>query len=409
MMFLQYAALGAYQISLGMYLAGIGYGSRIAWFFAVMGIAALFMPAVVGRLADRYIPAQRLFAMCHITSALFFAVMAFEAGAAQPGFWSVFIPYVVGILLFVPTLSLSNSLCFIQISANGLDSEKLFPIIRMWGTIGFIVSMLAVNFLGIASSSGQFVLRAVLGVLLGLYALSLPSCPVHRPEDTKKYGNSWTASLRSMHSKGLTALFLLAILFGVCLHMSNGFTGPFLESFNCVPQFEGAFFVRNSMMLMSFSQVAEALCVMLLPFMLRRFGFKKVLLISAMAWCVRYLLLSFGNPGGNVWMLVLAMVLYGVAFDFFNVSASIQIDNSVHPCQRAFAQGLLVVMTNGIGSSIGMLGVQQVVNIFTWPQKQGDRFYTFGDWPSVWMLFAAFAFVLFILVLVFIRENKKTD
>lgn len=409
MMFLQFAALGAYQISIGMYLASIGYGSRIAWFFAAQGISALFMPALIGRVADRFVPAQRLFAVCHIVSAVFFGVMALEGASVQPSFLAVFLPYIVGILVFVPTISLSNSICFIQLTRNGIDTGRVFPLIRMWGTIGFIVSMLAVNFMGIASSAGQFVLRAVLGAVLGLYAFSLPSCPVHGPMETAKYGSSWTDSIRSMHGKGLTAFFILAMLFGVCLHMSNGFTGPFLESFATMPQYDGSRFVGNSMLVMSLSQVCEALCVLILPFCLRKLGVKRVLMVSALAWSVRYVLLSLGNPGEKAWMLVLAMVMYGIAFDFFNISASIHIDNNVHPCQRAFAQGLLVVMTNGLGSSIGMLGVQKVVNIFTEPMQYGGRFYTFGDWTSVWQLFAAFAFVLFLLVMILIKEKKATD
>ncbi len=409
MMFLQFAAMGAYQISIGIYLASVGYGSRIAWFFTAQGIAALFMPALVGRIADRYVPAQKLFGACHVLSAVFFGFMALAGTAARPSLMSVFVPYVAGILLFVPTISLSNSICFIQLVKNGADVGRAFPMIRIWGTAGFIVSMLAVNFMNIESSPAQFLLRAAIGIVLGAYAFMLPGCDVHGPEETSRYESSWIDSVRSMHGRGLTAFFMLTMLFGVCLHMSNGFTGPFLDCFETMPQYEGSAIVGNSMMVMSVSQVCEALCMLVMPFVLRRIGVKPVLMISALAWCARYLLLSFGNPAGGAWMIVLAMVMYGIAFDMFNISASIHIDKSVHPCQRAFAQGLLVVMTNGLGASIGMLGVQKVVNIYTWPQQFGQRFYTFGDWQTVWLIFAAFAFALFLLVLLLMKNEKATD
>ncbi len=407
MMFLQFAAMGAYQISIGIYLASIGYGSRIAWFYAAQGIAAIFMPALVGRIADRYVPAQKLFGMCHILSAVFFVIMAFAGGAVRPSFMAIFIPYVVGVLIFVPTISLSNSICFILLAGNGADVGKSFPMIRIWGTIGFIVSMLAVNFMNIESSADQFLLRAAIGLLLGVYAFLL-QCDIHSPKETAAYESSWTDSFRSMHGKGLTSFFILTMLFGVCLHMSNGFTGPYLDCFETMPQYEGSAIVGNSMMVMSVSQVCEALCTLIMPFMLRRMEVKHILMISALAWCARYLLLSFGNPADGAWMIGLAMVMYGIAFDMFNISVSIHIDSSVHPCQRAFAQGLLVVMTNGLGASIGMLGVQKIVNIYTWPQQYGQRFYTFGDWQTVWLIFAVFAFVLFLLVLL-LMKNKKTS
>jgi len=407
MVFLQYAAWGSYQISLGIFLAGIGYGSRIAWFYAAQGVSALFMPAIMGRIADRHIPAQRLFMLCHFISAAFFAVMALESHAVEPGFKSVFIPYLMGILVFVPTISLCNTICFAQLSLNGMDSQKDFPIIRMWGTVGFIVSMLAVNFMGIAADGSQFTLRAVLGAVLAFYAMTLPACPIHGEMERGARRSFGRASVRLFKDGGMAAFYILCMLFGICLHMSNGFTGAFLDSFSVFPEYAGSRFVGNSMLVMSLSQISEALCVLLLPFCLKRFGVRRVLMVSALAWTMRYLLLSWGNPGDRAWMLLLSMVMYGIAFDFFNISASIHIDRNTSQENRALGQGLMLVMTNGLGASIGMLGIQQVVNAFTGPQKFGDRFYTVGNWPSVWLLFAVFSAVLLVLVLAFFKERKK--
>lgn len=205
----------------------------------------------------------------------------------------------------------------------------------------------------------------------------------------------------------MAAFYILCMLFGICLHMSNGFTGAFLDSFSVFPEYAGSRFVGNSMLVMSLSQISEALCVLLLPFCLKRFGVRRVLMVSALAWTMRYLLLSWGNPGDRAWMLLLSMVMYGIAFDFFNISASIHIDRNTSQENRALGQGLMLVMTNGLGASIGMLGIQQVVNAFTGPQKFGDRFYTVGNWPTVWLLFAVFSAVLLVLVLVFFKERKK--
>jgi NHS family xanthosine MFS transporter len=324
MLFLEYAVWGSYLISLGMFLASIGLGNRIGWFFAAQGITALFMPALCGIIADRHVRANRLLGMCHLLSAVFMGLTAYFSGMSEPDFMKIYLPFSLGILFFIPTISLANSVCFMLIKKQGADSAEEFPHIRLWGTIGFICSMWAVNFLGISTSYMQLVLRAVLGVVMALYCITLPECPISE----KSVGKGLVSAMgyrgfRLFKQKDMAFFFLIAMGFGICLHISNGYAGPFLDSFAVKPEYSDSILVGNSMFVLSISQISEAFCVLLIPFCLKRFGIKRVFLVAALAWMVRYVLLAYGNPGERAWMLILSMVMYGLAFDFFNVAASI--------------------------------------------------------------------------------------
>ncbi|MBR4843205.1 MAG: MFS transporter [Bacteroidaceae bacterium] len=410
MVFMEYAVWGTYLISIGMFLASVGLGGRIGWFFAAQGITSLFMPALCGIIADRYVRADRLLSLCHLLSALFMGVAALSCSKGEYAFSQIFVPFSMGVLFFVPTISLSNTVCFKLIEGEERDSAVDFPHIRVWGTVGFICSMWAVNFMGISTSYLQLVFRTVAGLVMAIYCLSLPACG--------RAGKSIGQGLASvMGYKGfqlfrrreMALFFLLSMGFGVCLHISNGFAGPFLDSFALDEKYAGSLLVGNSMFVLSLSQISEALCVLLIPFSLRKLGVKRVFLIAALAWMVRYILLAYGNPGGGAWMLILSMVMYGLAFDFFNVASSIYVDKNTSPERRASAQGVLVMMTSGFGASVGMISVQYVVNLFTFSQSVGGRFYTLGNWRGAWLVFAAFALLLYILMMLFFREIKGFD
>ena len=408
MVFLEYAVWGTYLISIGMFLASVGLGGRIGWFFAAQGITSLFMPALCGIIADRYMRADRLLSLCHILSAVFMGIAALSCSRGDYGFPNIFIPFSSGVLFFVPTISLSNTVCFRLIEGQGRDSAVEFPHIRVWGTIGFICSMWAVNFMGISTSYRQLVFRAVMGLLMAFYCLSLPSCGrAGRSAGQDLVSAMGYKGFRLFRRRDMALFFLLSMGFGVCLHISNGFAGPFLDSFALDDRYAGSLLVGNSMFVLSLSQISETLCVLLIPLCIRKAGMKKVFLAAALAWMVRYLLLAFGNPGGGAWMLILSMVMYGLAFDFFNVASSIYVDKNTSPERRASAQGVLVMMTSGFGASAGMIAVQYVVNIFTYSQNVGGRFYTLGNWRGAWLVFAAFALLLYILMKLFFKE--KTD
>lgn len=410
MVFLEYAVWGTYLISLGMFLSSIGLGNRIGWFFAAQGVTSLFMPALCGILADRYIHADRLLSLCHFLSAVFMGVAAFTCSKGQYEFYRIFLPFSLGVLFFVPTISLSNSVCFKLIEEQGQDSSREFPHIRVWGTIGFICSMWAVNFMGISTSYKQLVFRTALGFAMALYSLFLPSCS--KTGRSKGQGIVSAMGYKGFHlfrRKEMALFFILSMGFGVCLHISNGFTGPYLDTFTLDERYSGSLLVGNSMLILSLSQISEALCVLLIPFCLKRFGMKKVFLMAALAWMIRYLLLASGNPGGRAWMLLLSMVMYGLAFDFFNVASSIYVDRNTAPERRASAQGVLMMMTSGFGASIGMVAVQYVVNLFTHAEAVEGRFYTLGNWSGLWLVFAAFALLLYILMKLFFKETTYSE
>lgn len=408
--FLEYAVWGSYLMSIGMFLSSIGLGPRIGWFFSVQGLVALFMPAICGVIADRWVMPQRLLGLCHLLSAVFMSVTAYQCGTGHTDFLSVFVPYSLSILFFVPTISLTNSVCFIQLSSNGLDTADLFPKLRVWGTVGFVCAMMAVNFLGISASWWQLVQRAALGFVFVLYTFVIPDCPVSSGNNggslVQRLGGG---AFQLFKQKNMAVFFTLAILFGICLHISNGFTSPYLDSFQADGRYSGSMFASNSILVISLSQISEALFVLLIPMSLKLAGIKRVFAMSALAWCIRYVLLAFGNPGDQSWMLVLAMVFYGLAFDFFNITASVYVDRNTPAQRRSSAQGLLLMMTNGIGASLGMIGVQSVVNMFTYSEKVGNRFYTLGDWRTTWLVFAIFALVLFFLVVVFFKEKGSHE
>ena len=408
--FLEYAVWGSYLMSIGMFLASIGLGSRIGWFFSVQGLAALFMPAICGMVADRLVMPQRLLGICHLLSAAFMSVAAFTCSTGNAGFVHVFVPYSLSVMFFIPTISLANSVCFIQLSRNGMDSSDLFPKLRVWGTVGFVCAMMSVNFLGLSSSWGQLVQRSVLGFVFAALTLFIPDCPV--PEGNREVTlrqRLGEGAFSLFREKNMLVFFLLAVLFGICLHISNGFTSPFLDSFTADSSYSDSRFVSNSILVISLSQISEALFVLLIPMSLKLAGVKRVFVLSALAWAGRYLLLAFGNPGDRAWMLLLAMVLYGVAFDFFNITASVFVDRNTSGSMRSSAQGLLLMMTNGIGASMGMVGVQSVVNAFTYSEKIGNRFYTLGDWRTTWLVFAIFAVVLSALVILFFKGGDSSS
>ncbi|MCQ2064663.1 MAG: MFS transporter [Bacteroidaceae bacterium] len=408
MVFLEYAVWGSYMISIGMFLSSIGLGSRIGLFFAAQGIAALFMPALCGIIADRLVQPQRLYGLCHLLSAAFMGLMAFECSLPGAGFARIFIPYCLGILFFIPTISLTNSICFTLLGRQGMDPAQVFPGIRMWGTVGFICAMWAVNFLGIQASYMQFVLRTVLGIVLAAYALLLPACTLMHESAGRSAGELMgIGAFKLFRSRDMAVFFLFAMAFGICLHISNGYAGPYMESFAVEPRFSASPLVRNSMLVLSVSQISEALCTLLIPVCLKRLGVRKVFMVAALAWTVRYVLLAFGNPAGRAWMLVIAMVMYGLAFDFFNIAASIYVDRNTEGRAKSSGQGLLLMMTNGFGASVGMLAMQYVMNLFTGPEMVGGRFYTLGNWQGAWLAFAGFTFAVFVLLALFFKE--KTD
>lgn len=406
MNFLQFAVWGAYLTSMGTYLARVGLGNYIGLFYAMQGIVSLFMPAILGIIADRWIPAQRLLGVSHLLAALFMAGAGYYGLTAgnDVSLTVLFAFYSMSVAFYMPTLALSNSVAYTALDKAGLDTIKSFPPIRTFGTIGFICSMWLVDLLGFQDNYMQFFTCAAWGVVLAAYANTLPDCPVNREAGEKK-SLVEALGLRAFllfKNKRMAIFFVFSMLLGVSLQITNGFANPFITSFNALPEYTDTFGVQHANLLISISQISETCCILLIPFFLSRFGIKKVMLIAMGAWVLRFGLFGLGDPGNGVWMFILSMLVYGVAFDFFNISGSLFVDKETDLSIRSSAQGLFIIMTNGIGATVGTLSAQAVVNYFvdfdsSLPQVEG--------WSSAWFVFAAYALVVAV-VFAFVFKDK---
>lgn len=401
--FLQFAIWGAYLTSMGRYLGGYGLGTNIGWFYSVQGIVSIFMPAVMGVVADRWVPAQRLLAFCHLVSAIFMSATGYIAMVEGYNvvFNDIFWTYTVSVAFYMPTLALSNSVSYTALERAGLDLVKVFPPIRVFGTIGFIVSMLLVDYTGFQNDYSQFFASAAWGMVLAVYSLSLPYCPVSRGGERRSFISAFgLEAFRLFGKKRMAVFFMFSMLLGVALQISNGYANPFISSFGYIPEYAGTFAVEHTNMLISLSQMSEMLCILLIPYVLNKFGIKRVMLLAMMAWVLRFLFFAVGNPGfPGVFFFVMSMLVYGVAFDFFNISGSLFVNNEVPESMRSGAQGLFMLMTNGLGASIGIIIAQEIVNFFTQNQTY------FDGWSTVWCIFAGYS--LFIAVLfAFVFKEK---
>ena len=391
---LQYAIWGAWLISLGAYLGGeLSFsGRQIGSFFATMGIASLFMPAIMGIIADRWIPAQKLLGICHIIGAALLVV-----AAPQRDYLPLYSLILCSVMFYMPTISLSNSVAYNALTKSGLDTVKAFPPIRVWGTVGFICAMIAVDLLGFAQSSMQLYSSAVLGFILGVYSFTLPNCEVSKACKNQSWVD--TLGLRAFmlfKQKKMAIFFVFSMLLGVSLQITNAFANDYLTNhFGVIDAYKGTFGVEHANILISLSQMSETLCILLIPFFLKRFGIKNVMLISMFAWVLRFGLLGTGNPGDGVWMLVLSMLVYGVAFDFFNISGSLYVDKETDPSIRSSAQGVFMIMTNGFGAFLGSYAAGEVVDIFGWPHS--------------WFIFAAYALAVGILFAIVFKYKHNQE
>lgn len=414
--FMQFAIWGAYLTSMGRYLDGYGMGSDIPWFYSVQGIVSIFMPAIIGIIADRWVPAQRMLAFCHAVAATFMAITGFigMSKGADVCFNDLFWTYTISVAFYMPTLALSNSVSYTALTKAGLDTVKAFPPIRVFGTVGFIASMWLVDLTGFQNDYSQFLTSAIWGVMLAVYSLTLPHCPVNKGRDKKSLASAFGLDAFKLFNKRKMALFFIfSMLLGAALQVSNGYASPFINSFAADSTLANTFAVEHTNMLISLSQISETLCILLIPFFLRKFGIKTVMFIAMLGWVFRFGFFAVGDPGmPGVLFFVLSMIVYGVAFDFFNISGSLFVDKEVPESMRSSAQGLFMLMTNGLGASIGVIAAGAIVDSYTTSHlvmNNGKKvFYTVGDWPTAWYIFAGYALVIALLFWVVFKDKKET-
>jgi NHS family xanthosine MFS transporter len=399
--FLQFFVWGIWLISLGGYMfanfnnpVDPNLGLKVGQTYGTMGWASLFMPALMGILADKYVRAEILLGICHLFAGagLYYAS---TVDSASGMIWAIFIVSC----FYMPTISLSNSVSYTLLSNNNFDVQKAFAPIRVWGTVGFIVAEWAVDLLGWTRNNNQFYFAAAAEVCVAMYCLTLPRVAINRSKEKRSLVTRLGLdAFQLFKSPKMAKFFLFAMLLGAALQITNMFGNPFLGDFGKDPQYADSFAVKHSNILISLSQISETLFILAIPFFLRRFGIKQVMLISMIAWVFRFGLFGIGNPGSGLILLILSMIVYGMAFDFFNISGSLFVDREAKPGIRASAQGLFMLMTNGLGAILGGLFAGKVVDYFS--DAAGHK-----DWPNIWFTFAGYA-LLIAIAFVFIFKYK---
>ncbi|MEO5911689.1 MAG: nucleoside permease [Pelobium sp.] len=398
MNFLQFFIWGSWLISLGGYMIVTLHftGVEVGSIFSTMGIASLFMPAIMGIISDRFYNAEKVLGFCHIVGAL----LLFLASNIKD-YPSLYIIMLFNSMVYMPTIALSNTVSYNALEKNGHDIVKSFPPIRVWGTIGFIVAMWTVDFLGWTKSPMQLYVSGGASLLLGLYAFTMPKRPPLKSTEARSLANSvGLDAFVLFKTKKMAIFFVFSMFLGAALQITNLFGGSFLDDFKTL--YPGTFGVEHPNLLLSISQISETLFILTIPFFLQKFGIKNVMLFSIIAWVFRFGLFAVGNPGGGLFLLVLSMIIYGMAFDFFNISGSLFVEREADPKIRASAQGLFMIMTNGLGAFFGGILSGWVVDYFT---SNGVR-----DWQSIWFSFAGYALLLAIVFpLIFKYKHQREE
>lgn len=427
--FLQFAVWGAYLTSMGKYLASIGLGEKIPIFYSMQGIVSIFMPALLGIVADRWIPAQRLLGFCHFIAGIFIGLAGYigMTGGQNTEFSILFALYSVSVMFYMPTIALSNSVAYTVLKNHNYDTIKEFPPIRTLGTVGFICAMLFVNFAGIkegnfvfnfSNDNGfisfqntyiQFFVSGILSIMLFAYSFVLPHCATNNTGKKVSMYEAFGLKAFSLFSdKKMAIFFIFSMLLGVSLQITNAYANPFISSFEEIPEYASTWGVKNANALISLSQISETLCILLIPFFLKRFGIKKVMLMAMFCWFLRFGFFAIGNPGSGVWLFILSMIVYGVAFDFFNVSGSLFVEQETDKSMRSSAQGVFMMMTNGFGATLGTLMAGEVVNHFQVFSESIDAVTKIKGWEASWGIFALYALIVaFVFMIIFKYKHEK--
>ena len=430
--FLQFFVWGAWLITMANFWFGTKQwdGTQFGAVFGTMGIASIFMPTITGIIADRWINAERIFSALQI---LYGITLFFLPHSDNPN--SFFTVMLVAMCFYMPTIALANSISYTVLKNSNLDVVKDFPPIRVWGTVGFIVAMWITNLTGNKATEGQFYIAGVAAIILGIYALTLPKCPPQKliDKDAPLSEQLGLNAFKLFKNYKTALFFLFSMLLGAALQLTNAYGDVFLSEFSHFPKYADSFVVQRSTIIMSISQVSETLFILAIPFFLKRFGIKKVMLFSMFAWVLRFGFFAYGIPEGyGLGLIIMSCIVYGMAFDFFNISGSLFVETTTDKKIRSSAQGLFMMMTNGFGAVFGSYIAGWAIDKFfthrfttvtelssyleTKPDNPSflnilkQSFHSavnpdgtlssvvmMKDWQNIWLSFAAYALVLAIL------------
>ncbi len=398
--FMQFFVWGAWLITIGTYCFNAkGWtGAQFGAIFSTLALSSLFMPAITGIIADRWMNAERLYGLLHIC---YGAILFYVPQVNDPD--TLYYVIFAAMICYMPTISLSNSISFRILKDANYDVVKTFPPIRVWGTVGFIVAMWITNITGSKANANQFIIAAIAAIALGIYAFTLPKCP---PQRSINKSAGWADQLglsafRLLGNYRMALFFIFSMFLGAALQLTNMYGDSFLDDFKRFPEYADSFVVRYSTIIMSISQISETLFILTIPFFLKRFGIKQVMLISMIAWVLRFGLFAYCDPAGGLWMIILSCIVYGMAFDFFNISGSLFIETTADASIRSSAQGLFMMMTNGVGAYFG----SKISGVLI------DAYYTAGDggkdWSGIWLSFALYSLVVAVLFALMFRSEPK--
>lgn len=386
MSFFQFFVWGAWLITIGTYCFNAkGWtGAQFGAIFSTLALSSLFMPALTGILADKWINAEKLYGILHICYGL---ILFYVPSVTDPN--SLYYVIFAAMICYMPTISLSNSIAYNILKNNGYDVVKVFPPIRVWGTIGFIAAMWITNLTGSKANANQFVIAGVGAIVLGLYSFSLPKCPPQKSisKDASLFEQLGLTAFKLFASYKTALFFIFSMFLGAALQLTNMYGDSFLDDFKNVPAYADSFVVKYSTIIMSISQISETLFILTIPFFLKRFGIKNVILFSMIAWVLRFGLFAYGNPSDGLWMIIVSCIVYGMAFDFFNISGSLFIETTTDSSIRSSAQGLFMMMTNGVGAYLGSKVSGYVID--TYFVADGLK-----NWHNIWLSFAAYSLVI---------------
>jgi NHS family xanthosine MFS transporter len=439
--FLQFFVWGAWLITIANYWFGTKQwdGTKFGAVFSTMGIASVFMPTLVGIIADRWINAERIYGILHI---LYAAVLFYLPQVTTPD--TFFAVMLLAMVFYMPTIALANSISYTLLKNNNYDVVKDFPPIRVWGTIGFIVAMWITNLSGNKASEFQFYIAGTVAVLLGLYSFALPACKPQKliSKDSSLVEVLGLNAFKLFGNYKMALFFIFSMFLGGALQLTNAYGDVFLSEFENFPKYADSFVVKYSTIIMSISQVSETLFILAIPFFLRKYGIKNVMLMSMFAWVLRFGLFSFGNPTSGLWMIILSCIIYGMAFDFFNISGSLFVETNTNSKIRSSAQGLFMMMTNGFGAIIGSVSAGWAIDKFFTQKfstadslagfldttvdnskfvefigKQGSSIVNghltkeiaMKDWPHIWLAFAAYALVIAVLFALMFKHKHNPE